>query len=477
MAVIEADYLVVGGGATGMAFTDALIDESEADVVVVDRRHTAGGHWNDAYPFVRLHQPSAYYGVNSLPLGGDRVDEEGPNAGGYERATAAEICGYYQRVLDERMVASGRVRFFGMSEYLGMSGPDHRFTSRLTGEETTVHVRGKLVDATYLEGEVPSRHALPFAVDDGVRVIPPNDLVARGWDGPVTGYTVVGSGKTGMDTCNWLLVNGVPPEKVRWIKPRESWCFDRRFLQPRDQVASVIEGVALELQAAAEATDVEDLFRRLEDCGRLLRIDPGVEPTMFRAATLSAAEVETLRSVEQVVRLGRVRRIGRTEVVLEGGTVGSEAGRLFVDCTAAGLPTVAAHPIFEPDRITVQTMRIGLTPFNAALVGYVEATRDDDAEKNRLCPPNVYPATAGDWIPATYVSTLAETLWGAEPDIAGWLERSRLNLASGIGDHLGEPGMQAGISRLFEHRERALDNLRRLLAAPADRAPAGPAAP
>jgi hypothetical protein len=66
---VETDYLVVGCGAAGMAFTDALIEASDAQVVMVDRRHAPGGHWNDAYPFVRLHQPSAYDGVNSLPLG------------------------------------------------------------------------------------------------------------------------------------------------------------------------------------------------------------------------------------------------------------------------------------------------------------------------------------------------------------------------------------------------------------------------
>ncbi len=70
---LEADYLVVGCGAAGMAFTDALIDACDADVVMVDRRHAPGGHWLEAYPFVRLHQPSAYYGVNSLPLGSETM--------------------------------------------------------------------------------------------------------------------------------------------------------------------------------------------------------------------------------------------------------------------------------------------------------------------------------------------------------------------------------------------------------------------
>lgn len=81
MSTIETDYLVVGAGATGMAFTDTLIGEADADVVMVDRRHSPGGHWNDDYPFVRLHQPSALYGVGSRTLGSDRIDTEGPNVG------------------------------------------------------------------------------------------------------------------------------------------------------------------------------------------------------------------------------------------------------------------------------------------------------------------------------------------------------------------------------------------------------------
>src|SRR3954451_18400678 len=110
MSVIETDYLVIGAGAAGMAFTDSLIEASDADVVIVDRRDRPGGHWNDAYPFVRLHQPSSFYGVNSRVLGTDSIDDSGPNAGMYERATGPQVCDYFQRVLDEHLLASGQVR-------------------------------------------------------------------------------------------------------------------------------------------------------------------------------------------------------------------------------------------------------------------------------------------------------------------------------------------------------------------------------
>jgi cation diffusion facilitator CzcD-associated flavoprotein CzcO len=55
----DTDYLVIGAGAAAMAFTDALLEHSDATVAIVDRRHAPGGHWIDAYPYVRLHQPSA----------------------------------------------------------------------------------------------------------------------------------------------------------------------------------------------------------------------------------------------------------------------------------------------------------------------------------------------------------------------------------------------------------------------------------
>ena len=54
--MIETDYLVVGAGATGMIFVDEMLTHSDARFVIVDRRFRPGGHWNDAYPFVRLHR-------------------------------------------------------------------------------------------------------------------------------------------------------------------------------------------------------------------------------------------------------------------------------------------------------------------------------------------------------------------------------------------------------------------------------------
>lgn len=188
MHTIEADYLVVGGGAMAMAFVDALVAETSATsvasansaspaagarVAVVDRNHAPGGHWTIAYPFVRLHQPSAFYGVNSLRLGGDTIDQVGWNRGLYELATAGEICAYYDHIMRRRLLPTGRVSYFPMSEYLG----DGRFRT-LAGADHTVRVARRVVDATYMRVTVPAMRPPPYRVGAG-RLQQPAALVRR----------------------------------------------------------------------------------------------------------------------------------------------------------------------------------------------------------------------------------------------------------------------------------------------------------
>ena len=183
---------------------------------------------------------------------------------------------------------------------------------------------------------------------------------------------------------------------------------------------------------------------------------------MFRCATVSQSELENLRRIENVVRHGRVTHIGAERIELEHGSIPTDAQQIHVDCTGDGLPRGPARPIFQSDRITLQPMRTCQPTFNAALLGFVESSRDDDAEKNRLCPPNPYPERAVDWIRATNTSQRAETMWGATPDIASWMERSRLNVARGLFDHLDDPLMQSALGRYLEFNELALEHLAEL---------------
>ncbi|OBG29428.1 hypothetical protein A5672_02970 [Mycobacterium alsense] len=421
MRTIEADYLLVGAGAMGMAFVDTLVTETEARVVLVDRNHQPGGHWTMAYPFVRLHQPSAFYGVNSLPLGSGAIDEIGWNKGLYELATAGEVCAYYDHVLRHRLLPTGRVAYFPMSEYRG----DGRFTT-LAGIDYTVDVARRLVDATYMRVEVPAMRPPPFRVAPGVECVPPNDLpraAAR------ERYVIVGAGKTGMDTCLWLLEQGIAPDRLTWIMPRDSWLLDRATIQPGSLFADRIKAAfTAQLKAVRDAASVDDLFALLEDAGALLRIDPAVTPTMYRCATVTRAELEQLRSIADVVRMGHVRRIEADEMVLDGGAIGTHASTRYVDCTADGAEKRSATLIFESSRITLQSVRGCQQIFSAALIAHVEAAYPDDTVKNRICVPVPHPDTDLDWLRIAVADYGGQLRWLDDPDLTAWLSTARLDL-------------------------------------------------
>ncbi len=461
--VLQTDYLVVGGGASALAFVDTLVTEDEdVEVTLIDRRQAVGGHWQDAYPFVRLHSPSAYYGVNSLALGENLIDQIGVNAGYYERATGAEVCRHFAEAAAQ-LTRTGRVRVLTSHEYLGRGSEGEQVRDLGTGTIHDVSVRRRLVDARYLEASIPATHTAPFEVASGARVIPVNDLPAA--TPRPSSFVVLGSGKTAADACIWLLENDVEPDRIRWVRPREAWFYDRRHFQPLEQVSSIIEGVSLDAEAGAGAADVGELFERLEASGRVSRIDPSYPATMFRGTMLSAGELEALRQIKDVVRLGRVRRIEADRIVLDRGEASTGPETLHVDCTALGLTVAPPTPIFEPERVVLQQVRHLSPCFNAALLAFVEAHRDEDGEKNRLCRPNPYPSSIEDWPRMVSCTWKTEGRWLSEPDLSAWVAESRLNLLQALPEHAGEPSVQAAIKRYLTHVAGAVERLTQLDAA------------
>jgi hypothetical protein len=454
MRSLITDYLVVGAGAMGMAFTDALIDHGDAHVTLVDRRHAAGGHWQDAYPFVQLHQASQFYGVTSTLLGTGAVQADGPEAGLQERARRSEIQNYYDAVLYRRFLGSGRVIFLGGSEYHSDEGA-HLVTSLVSGETVGVEVRRRVVDATYLSPTIPATSAPPFGVADGARVVAVNRLSSLA-EAPER-FAIVGSGKTATDAVVWLLTRGVPPERVTWVRPREPWMLNRAVVQPDPVVALKL---AFDTMAAAtEAESLDEMFLRLEAAGVMLRIDAGVVPTMAKAPTLGVWELDLLRTVERVVRLGHIKYVTEGEIVLDSGAIALEPGSLVIHCAASGLRYPPMVPLWQPDRIRLQTIRAGFPCFGAALAGFVEATRDDDRERNRLCPPNVFSDIPATWARMQVRGTLATRTFGAEPDIEAWANGSALNPARIPADQRNTSAVRAAAARLAAVADEGLSQM------------------
>ncbi len=70
------------------------------------------------------------------------------------------------------------------------------------------------------------------------------------------------------------MITACEPDRIRWIRPRDAWFYDRRHFQPLEQVGAIMEGISLDAEAGAQAANIDDLFERLEASGRLVRIDP-----------------------------------------------------------------------------------------------------------------------------------------------------------------------------------------------------------
>src|SRR6476660_8677011 len=453
---IEADYLVVGAGAMGLAFADTLVSESDATVVVVDRNDQPGGHWTTAYPFVRLHQPSAYYGVNSRNLGTDTIDQSGLNAGYYELASGAEVCAYFDTVMRQHLLPTGRVTYLPMSEYLG--GGQIR---TLGGED--IKVSARRVVTSRVEIIVPSMRRPSYDIAPGVECVPPNDLprIREARDR----YVIVGAGKTAMDACVWLLRHGVAPHRLTWIKPRDSWILDRAAIQPGSQFAKrVLRDFSAQLAAVAEAESLPDLFDRLEAKGCLMRIDQSVDPTMYRCAILSQAELEQLRRIDDVVRMGHVRTIEPGRITLEGGTRDIDGSALYIDCSADGFAHIEPATVFTDERIALQAVRTCQPAFSAAVIGHVEATYSDDETRNAFCNPVPYPSEPADWLRMMLAFNKNQVRWFSDPDMMAWVDASRLNVLHHVSAGVSERAREKIISVLTSQLPAINDKLETLLA-------------
>ena len=465
MASIDTDYLIIGSGAVGMAFADTLLDETDAHITIVDRHGKPGGHWNDAYPFVALHQPSAFYGVNSTLLGSGEKDVTGLNKGFYELATGSEVNSYFERVMHQRFVPSGRVSYFPMSDYLG----DGCFVSLLSGEETAVSIRKKTVDATYYGTNVPSTHTPKFTFGKDVCVIPPNGLPQL-WQGKAARpdkFVILGAGKTAMDVGIWLLRSGAKADDIIWVTPRDSWLLNRNTTQPGAEFFhQTIGGQLSIMQALSQASDADELFERLENAGVMLRIDAGTNPSMFHYATISEGEVAMLQGIKNVVRLGRVSAIGAGGMQMEQGDYPVTGNPVYIDCTATAVERRPVVPQFQGNLITLQMIRVPQPAFSAALTAFIEAKFDDEETKNRLGVPVPLPDGIEQYPAASMTNMMNQVAWTQNEVVREWILNSRLD---GFGKTIAsvgpdEPDKLAVLTQFRSQAMAAMGNIPKLMA-------------
>ena len=423
---LKTDYLVIGSGAMGMAFVDTLLDETDANIIIVDRFARPGGHWNKAYPFVTLHQPSAFYGVPSKELGQGRRDEIGLNKGLADLATGTQVMAYFEEVMREKFLSSGRVEYFPLCDYKG----EGTFTSKMTGETYEVGYE-KLVDCTLLNTNIPSTHTPNFTVAKGAQFIPLNDLPDI--DTSPAGYVVIGGGKTGIDCLLWLLEQRINPDKITWIVSRDGWLLDRENTQNHPDFWYQAIGTQCKMmEAIAAADDQEDMFTRLEECGYFLRIDPDVRPKMFHGPTISKMERDELRKLKNIVRMGRVQNIGLTEITLTDGTHPTSPDHIHIDCSASAIKDYTAKPVFDGNVINPQTVRAYQPVFSGSFIAHIEASDRSVKEKNAMCGVVPLPDSLDDFVKMTAANMMNQVLWGQDKELRHWMRGNRLDGFSGL---------------------------------------------
>lgn len=381
---LETDYLVVGAGATGMAFVDELIAQSKTvRVIIVDKRDGPGGHWNNAYSFVTLHQPADFYGVNSECL------ENHPG----DFASKEQIVSYYKRVMD-KLCDTGRVQFFPGCVYEG-DGVFHRLNDSAEKFHVTVHRR--VVDATYSNVRIPAEHTPAFEIDPAVSCVPLNALSTL--DTPWEQYVVIGAGKTGIDAILELLRQQIDPDQISWIISHDPWLINRDVMKTERFPVLFPQT----LREATRAQNARDYLRLFESKEWFLRIDPSIETEHFRCATVTMDELDQLRRVSNIIRLGRVQRIESNQIVLDRGTVPTNSTVLHIDCAANGLQRRPVRPVFEDRRITIQPLVLCQPAFSAALTASIEIRSSNDVKRNQLSEPVPYPNTMSDYFEALVI--------------------------------------------------------------------------
>jgi hypothetical protein len=224
---------------------------------------------------------------------------------------------------------------------------------------------------------------------------------------------------------------------------------NRAMVQPNP---AVFMGMAAQiLEIAAKAPSADDMFFGMEEAQVMLRIDRFVTPTMAKTPTLATWELEQLRTIENVVRLGHVKHVEVGRLVLDQGEAEIARDAVVVHCASPGLVYPPLVPIWNDESITVQPVRTGFPCFGAAIVGHVEGTRQDDEEKNKLCPPSPYSNTTSDWARMQVLGSRASMSFASDPEIKAWADTTSLNPARVPPDMVDSAELGAAMERFRTH--------------------------
>jgi putative NAD(P)-binding protein len=293
------DLCIVGAGYAGLnaAFVASQYLPATSRVLILDKHQQAGGMWNDAYPYVRLHQPYQMFTAGNITwsLGRERS----------YLATRDEVAAhlrYCLEVITKRLEVDARWGW----EYLGHTedATSVRVSGRDPAGKVNTFTAARFIDARSFDVEpieplrLASRHVHSIAPQE----LDGSGLLSSGDDEAVW---VIGSGKTAMDTVI-ALVRANSTRHVGMVSGTGTFFLNRDLINPTGpkrwiggkRYGSIFAGAAKRFDGT-NAAAVGDWCRAKYGTSALP--DPAPTHTLF--AFLSQGEMATVANgVSEIVR-------------------------------------------------------------------------------------------------------------------------------------------------------------------------------
>ncbi|TQR84332.1 hypothetical protein D8S82_22595 [Mycobacterium hodleri] len=156
------------------------------------------------------------------------------------------------------------------------------------------------------------------------------------------------------------------------------------------------------------------------------------------------AQLQRVHDVTSYEALGRVQALRPGVIEFENGVREVSGDPLYIDCSANGLERRESIPVFNNQRITLQSVLLCQHVYSAAFIAHIEARGGSDAEKNAVTRPAPHPEAEIDFV-RTWLDTFRnDRIWAEDPEIVEWRQRSRL---AGLTTNVGTPLPPAGPER------------------------------
>lgn len=343
-AIERCDVCIAGAGIAGLnaLFTTSRYLSPGQRVILLDRRHRAGGMWVDTYDYVRLHQPHPFFTVGNI---GWTLGAEPSHL-----ATKHEVLAHFDHCLD---VLRHRLT---VDEYYGWTmQSDAEADGVVRIQCVSDDGRSMAVEANRLinagASDVEPNDPLPVS-STSVRSVSPNycDMRTGDIDASRAPVWVIGSGKTAMDTA-LALITRHPGREVNLLAGSGTYFAHRDLLFPtggkRWWGGVTFNAFVDEVTQLFDGTNEDEVARRWrERCGVWVTPRTG----NFLLGLLSTAERDAIADgLNDIVMdhfVDAVDRDGRTELQLRTGAVREiDPDSWIVNCT--GYLLKRSHP-YEP---------------------------------------------------------------------------------------------------------------------------------